>query len=101
MNWTTNGRRIFDNTTGWCADCITETEADRVAERHNAQLAACAAGPWRADVENAPKGEWLMGSYKGRWSQITRLSDNKWIDEFGVRKTPDAFAVPNPPQVTT
>ena len=73
------------------------------AEKHikglEAQLSACAAGPWRDDVENAPKGEWLMGSYKGRWSRITRLSDNKWIDEFGVRKTPDAFAIPNPPQV--
>lgn len=66
-----------------------------------AQLAACAAGEWRYDVENAPVHQWLMGSYKGRWSRIRRLGNNQWCDELGVRKTPDAFAVPNPPQVTT
>lgn len=78
------------------------------AEKHikelEAQLAACAAGPWRFDVENAPKDVWLMGLYGTTWSRVklSKTSGNWiWRGHTGpMKKTvcPDAFAVPNPPQ---
>jgi hypothetical protein len=66
-----------------------------------AQLAACAAGPWRTDVENAPKGEWLMVLTATGWCKAI-LSNEWWYGENGCTVvSPLAFAVPNAPQVTT
>lgn len=92
------------------------------AEKHikelEAQLAACAAGPWRFDVENAPKGVVLLVAHKHHSQDICRLTfatyevdgpypgqqdDYVWRERFEHDRQLSvfAFAVPNPPQVTT
>ena len=73
---------------------------------------ACAAGPWRTDVQNAPRdgSEFLIGWHVGD----KFFSDICFIDKNGCKKTrccsdccfepPTGqwvWAVPNPPQVTT
>lgn len=68
--------------------------------------AACAAGPWRTDVENAPAGVWVSGWYGEDWKKVKRVygfhAPPYWLDATGRKvDPPDAFAVPNPPQVTT
>lgn len=68
----------------------------------------CAAGPWRTDVENAPRNGsevWCEFEELGTTLQVSAGWSNDhhaWFDGFG-RSYSDtlltAFAVPNPPQV--
>lgn len=83
----------------------------RDVERVKVQLATCAAGPWRYDVENAPKdgSEFLIwyDDQDAGW----QLRIIHWYEPFkNFRDRMDygvympcmaTFAVPNPPQVTT
>ena len=68
-------------------------------------LAACAAGEWRTDVENAPKYVWVSVWYAEHpddWFKARLNGDDCWETGLYLKtRTPDAFAVPNPPQVTT
>lgn len=72
---------------------------------------ACAAGPWRTDVENAPRdGSDILGYFSNFGNPVMRRS--AWESQGGFWGGKDcfpgfapdellAFAVPNPPQVTT
>lgn len=79
---------------------------------HNAQLAACAAGPWRFDVENAPKdGSMIWASWhKPSNPEAVFVTSLHWWENyktwrghgFDVREEWIInFTIPNPPQVTT
>ena len=82
---------------------------DRV-QLFNWAQSLCAAGPWRTDVENAPRdGSDVWGKFEEVGTELhvsVGWSNDHyaWIDGFG-RSYSDtlltAFAVPNPPQVTT
>lgn len=69
-----------------------------------AQLAACAAGPWRYDVENAPYNVYFTVWYKDdptSWFKACRTK-YEWHGggpHFPTMDEPDAFAIPNPPEV--
>ena len=72
---------------------------------------ACAAGPWRTDVDNAPRdGSDILGYFSNFGNPVMRRS--AWESQGGFWGGKDcfpgfapdellAFAVPNPPQVTT
>lgn len=79
---------------------------------HEEELAACAAGPWRYDVENAPKdGTYIQGMFKNNHPLSTsgkslipglwHKDEKCWDTMEGYFHQDDlvAFAVPNPPQV--
>ena len=71
-------------------------------------LAACAAGPWRTDVENAPRdGSEVLLAWANNgnvytetlcWNEIDEVWRNE--DEGVLIIPPFAFATINPPQVT-
>ena len=80
-----------------------EQEGMRVYAR--VQLAASAAGPWRTDVENAPRDVRLLASWGGDMFEPAEHRKNKagyfvWFVNDIETPAPIAFAVPNPPQVT-
>lgn len=80
----------------------------RDVERLRAQLAACAAGPWRTDVENAPRdGSEIAGEFGVLGSKERHFV--VWHPGSGSWRSPSeklsndallAFAIPNPPQKT-
>jgi hypothetical protein len=74
------------------------------------QLAACAAGPWRTDVENAPKGvpllcwQWTPTGCAYNLIVLTRLKDGQWTcgnPDCCEHDPPIAFAELNPYQEPT
>lgn len=60
------------------------------------ELSACAAGPWRTDVENAPKDMDLLCHIKNGGSVMVALGDTERFQGNGW--TILAFAIPNPPE---
>lgn len=73
--------------------------ADEIKEAIAIHHAACATGPWRTDVENAPENGFLLGlftHYDGEY-YVEQL---EWLD--GEWRNPDfiAFTTIKPPKVT-
>ena len=89
---------------------LDQGDAKLMLSYYRAQLAACAAGPWRTDVENAPKdGSEIIGWFV-RLPNYHDMILVRWCNDFEAwshiglgfarqNSTLIAFAVPNPPQV--
>lgn len=75
---------------------------DQIAELET-QLAACAAGAWRTDVENAEIGQFYWCCYgENEYEACSLNMMYQWRNTMNCYMPPPiAFAVPNPPQVTT
>ena len=96
---------------GWSIHCGQEivlkyceySVAEKIYLEHQKQLAACAAGLWRTDVENAPAGKWVSGWYGKDWEKVKRVyplyKPIYWLDSQNREVDPPlAFAIPNPPE---